>query len=140
MKKIFLVLIFSLAFLFGMFDGKDVAAQGDQVSEQSEGCVPGNNGREVCKLTNPIGVGQTGTTEASDIIGTVIRVMLGIIGGLTLLMFVWGGFQWLTSAGSPEKIKSGMQTMVWAVIGVMLVLASYLLLSTFLSFLTGKAT
>ncbi len=109
-------------------------SEGGQVSGQSSGCVPGNNGREVCQLTNPIAA-----TEVSDIISTVIKAMLGIIGGLTLLMFVWGGFQWLTSAGSPEKIKSGMQTMIWAVIGVMLVLASYLLLSTFLDFLTGKA-
>lgn len=100
----------------------------------SSGCTPGNNGREVCTLTNPIG-----STEVSSIVAKVISTLLGIIGGLTLLMFVWGGFQWLTSAGSPEKVKNGMQTMVWAVIGVMLVLASYLLLSTFLNFLTGKA-
>ena len=54
-------------------------------------------------------------------------------------MLVWGGFEWLTSAGNDEKVKSGTQTMVWAVIGVILVFASYLLLSTFTDYLTGVA-
>ncbi|OGH91471.1 MAG: hypothetical protein A2534_00495 [Candidatus Magasanikbacteria bacterium RIFOXYD2_FULL_39_9] len=207
MKKISLVIIFSLSFLFGIFESKDALAliscrcqqtltaisseprsicqddldyqdcsqlvssviaadptvtitcvtlnntycngspravggeesaaggQGGQASGESTGCEPGRNGQEVCKLTNPIA-----STEVSQIVSTVIKAMLGIIGGLTLLMFVYGGFRWLTSAGNPEKVKSGSQTMIWAVIGVMLVLASYILLSTFLDFLTGKAT
>ncbi len=94
------------------------------------------NGREICKLENPIGTGQKGTTEASVIIATVIKAALGIIGAITLLMFVYGGFQWLTSAGNAEKVTAGTQTMIWAVIGVALVLGSYILLSTFLNFLT----
>jgi uncharacterized membrane protein YidH (DUF202 family) len=87
-------------------------------------------------LENPIGSGQKGTTEIGSIINTVIKAALGIIGGITLLMFVWGGFQWLTSAGNPEKVAAGTQTMIWAVIGVILVLASYVLLATFLNFLS----
>ncbi|MBI2037897.1 MAG: hypothetical protein HYT15_03125 [Candidatus Magasanikbacteria bacterium] len=94
------------------------------------------NGREICKLENPIGSGQKGTTEVSVIIATVIKAALGIIGAITLLMFVYGGFQWLTSAGNAEKVTAGTQTMIWAVIGVALVLGSYILLSTFLNFLT----
>lgn len=96
------------------------------------------NGGE-CRLENPLGIGQKGTTEVTDLINTIIKAALGIIGGLTLLMFVWGGFEWLTSAGNPEKVSAGSQTMIWAVIGVILVLASYILLSTFLEYLSGKA-
>lgn len=99
------------------------------------GCTidPATN-QEVCKLDNPL---ANDKTEATQIIATVIKTALGIIGALTLLMLVWGGFQWLTSAGNPEKVKMGTQTMVWAVIGVLLVFASYMLLSTFLGFLAS---
>lgn len=107
--------------------------------EVETGCTTDENGKPICSLENPIGVGQKGTTEAADIVNVVIKAMLGIIGALTLLMFVWGGFQWLTSAGNPEKVSAGTQTMIWAVIGVVLVLASYILLSTFLNYLTGKS-
>lgn len=85
------------------------------------------------KLQNPLG----STVEATDIIGGIIKGALGIVGSLALLMLVLGGFRWLTSAGSSEKIEQGTKTMVWAVIGVFLVFASYLLLSTFTEYLTG---
>ena len=75
-------------------------------------------------------------TDISTIIGIVIKGAMGIMGALVLLMIVWGGFQWLTSAGSPEKVKKGTQTMVWAVIGAFLALSSYFILSIILNFLT----
>ncbi len=125
MKKIFLTIILSLAFVF-ILSGRALAQT-----------TPAPADPNVVKLENPIGVGQQGTTSATAIIGIVIKSALGIIGALTLLMLVWGGFEWLTSAGNPEKVKSGTQTMVWAIIGVVLVFASYLLLSTFTNYLTG---
>lgn len=85
----------------------------------------------VTKLDNPLGT----NVEFSQIAGTVIRGLMGIIGSLTLLMFVWGGFQWLTSAGNAEKVEAGSKTMIWAVIGVLLVFSSYFLISTFTTFL-----
>ncbi|HLD60531.1 MAG TPA: pilin [Patescibacteria group bacterium] len=91
-------------------------------------------GRECIPLDPPIG---NATGDISDLIGDAIAVMLSIIGSLTVLMLVWGGFQWLTSAGNPEKVQQGTKTMVWAVIGVVLVFASYLILNTFLDYLTG---
>jgi len=127
MKKIFLTIILSTVFIFGALSGENASAA------QTAGCVL-TNGQEVCTLENPL---EGEKTEVVVIIGTVIKAALGIIGALTLLMLVWGGFQWLTSAGNPEKVKSGTQTMVWAVIGVILVFASYLLLSTFTNYLTG---
>lgn len=148
MKKILTISITSLVFIWGLFNAHlyahagifDVFTEGvsgQSASDESQSnCRPNSQGQEICYLENPIGVGQTGTTEVSELINTIIRSALGIIGALTLVMFVWGGFQWLTSAGNPEKVEAGTQTMVWAVIGVVLVLASYVLLSTFLGFLT----
>ncbi len=71
------------------------------------------------------------------IIGTVIKSFLGVVGGLSLVMMVYGGFQWLTSAGNDEKVKRGTQTMMWSIIGLVVVLASYLLVNTVLRFLAG---
>lgn len=137
LKQTFLLIILA----FGMFlfvSIGNVKAAGTDPQPASTGCKPDSNGQEVCSLENPIGVGKSGTTEVTSIISLVIKTALGIIGGLTLLMLVWGGFQWLTSAGNSEKVKSGTDTMIWAVIGVVLVFSSYLLLSTFTDYLTSK--
>ncbi len=97
-------------------------------------CPPGTKEGTVC-LDNPLGKKIT-TTE---IIGTIIKGALTVIGSLTLLMLVWGGFQWLTSAGNTEKVSQGTNTMIWAVIGVVIVFASYLMVETLLRVLsTGK--
>mgnify|MGYP001570745409 CR=1 FL=1 len=124
MKKIFLTTILSLAFVLTMF-GHVFAAPAAPADPN------------MVSLENPLAKDGKDIVEVTDIISITIKTALGIIGALTLLMFVWGGFQWLTSAGNPEKVKSGTQTMVWAIIGVVLVFSSYLLLATFTNILTG---
>lgn len=85
-------------------------------------------------LTNPL-TGQN--LQVSSVIGIVIKAALGVIGSVTLFMLVWGGFQWLTSAGNDEKVHQGTQTMLWAIIGLAVVFGSYVLLTTYIGFLTG---
>jgi len=62
-----------------------------------------------------------------ELIGSIIKTALGIVGALALLMFVFGGLTWLTSGGSPDKIKKGRDILIWAVIGLVVIFASYTL-------------
>lgn len=97
--------------------------------------IPCADGRGNCTpIVNPL---SSRGTDVYRQVGAVVQYFLLLIGSVTLLMVVWGGFQWLTSAGNEEKIKKGSQTMLWAVIGVVAVLVSYLLLGTYLDYLTG---
>lgn len=86
------------------------------------------------KLNNPL---ESGGTDISAIIGNIIKTAMGVMGALVLLMIVWGGFTWLTAAGNPEKVKSGSNTIMWAVLGSVVVLGSYFLLTTVLKALAG---
>lgn len=79
----------------------------------------------VVKLDNPLNL----ATDVKVIIGTIIKGVLGIMGGLVLLMVVYGGSTWITAAGSPEKVKSGSQTILWALLGAIITTASYIILS-----------
>lgn len=89
----------------------------------------------VCTLPNPL---QNNVTDIRVIIKNIITGLLGIIGAISLLMFVWGGSGWLLSAGNPEKVKAGTNTMLWAIIGIVFVFISYTFLNAFFtSFLTG---
>ena len=96
---------------------------------------PGDARRDCVPLENPL---KGDVVGLFPILGTIISVALGIIGSLTLLMLVWGGFQWLTSGGNPERIKKGTDTMLWAAVGVFCVFASYFILSNFIDYLTGN--
>lgn len=86
---------------------------------------PCEGGKECVSLENPM----SNVQSVPQFIGVLVRGALGIIGGLTLLMFIWGGFQWLISAGNAERVESGTQTMLWAAIGVVIVFSSYFIVS-----------
>lgn len=100
---------------------------------------PQQPGEQVICLDNPL-LDSNGkpVTEASQLIGRIIKGALAVLGSLTLLMMVWGGFQWLTSAGNSERVEKGTKTMIWAIIGVVLIFSSYLLVDTLTTVLTKK--
>ena len=89
----------------------------------------------VC-LYNPIAGESGGETDIPTIVGNVIKAVTGIIGSLTLLVFIYGGFMWLTSAGQQEKVKTGMMTMLYATIGLFVIFSSYAILSLIFKSLT----
>jgi hypothetical protein len=74
-----------------------------------------------------------GTTDMTVLIGGIIQTALGLIGSITLLVFVYGGFLWLTSGGSADAIKKGKNVMLWAAIGVFIIFASYAILGAVLT-------
>lgn len=78
-------------------------------------------------LTNPLK-----TTDVKVLVGDVIKYVLGIMGSLTLCAFVFGGYMWLTSAGNPEKVKTGSQTFLYATIGLFIIFGAYAILNTIL--------
>lgn len=69
--------------------------------------------------------------------GRVIKAFIGIVGSLALLMFIWGGFLWLTAAGNTDRIKQGRDSMMWAVIGLVFIFSSYIIASFIIKALHG---
>jgi hypothetical protein len=58
----------------------------------------------------------------------VAQWILGITGSLSLLAFIYGGILFLTSAGSNEQVTKGRQAITGAVIGLVVVFASYMII------------
>ena len=58
----------------------------------------------------------------------ISKIILGIVGSLSLLAFVAGGLMWMLSAGNPEWVTRGKQTILGAVIGLVVVFTSYMII------------
>jgi len=84
------------------------------------------------ELTSPIEA-----KSVPELIGTIIKTILGFVGALALLMFIYGGFTWLTSGGSPDRIKKGKDILIWATIGLAVIFASYTLVDFVIRAITG---
>lgn len=87
-------------------------------------------------LPNPLGK----LTDPREIIGNVIKAMLGITGSLALLVFIFGGFTWVTSAGNEEKIRKGKDMILWAALGLVVIFASYAMVRFVIGAATGGAS
>ena len=87
----------------------------------------------VIKLTNPLG----SVTDPAAIGGNAIQAILGILGSITLLVFVVGGVMWLTSGGNQERVQKGTRTMLYAAIGIFVIFSAYAILSVLIGGITG---
>lgn len=68
------------------------------------------------------------------------RFIMGLSGSLALVMFVWGGFLMLTSAGNAKKVQDGKTKMMAAVVGLIIIFSAFTVVKFGLRFLdpTGK--
>ncbi len=90
-------------------------------------------GQDCVSLTNPLA-----TTDIKTIIGNSIGAIMGIIGSITFVVFVYGGVLWLTSAGNSERIQKGLQAMLWAGIGIIVIFSSYAIITLILNTLQAS--
>ncbi len=72
------------------------------------------------KLENPLGEGATFMTIINNILNYLIYISVPILA----LMILIGGFQILTARDNPEKITKGKTTIMYAVIGFVIILIS----------------
>lgn len=59
----------------------------------------------------------------------VIQWILGTLGLVAVVMIILGGFIWMTAAGNEEKVKKAKAILTSAVIGLVIVLLSWAILT-----------
>ena len=74
------------------------------------------------------------STSLAKVIGQIIYAILGFLGIIFILLLIYGGFLRMTAQGDPGKIKTSYGIITSAVIGVVIILASY----TITAFIIGQ--
>lgn len=72
-------------------------------------------------------------TNIVKIIGQVIYIILGFLGIVFIILIIYGGFMRMTATGNSEQIKKSTNIILSAVIGVIIILASYSITAFILS-------
>jgi hypothetical protein len=67
--------------------------------------------------------GATAGTEdtINDKIAKIINILSIIVGIVAVIMIIWGGFRYITSGGSSDKVTSAKNTLLYAIIGLVIV-------------------
>jgi hypothetical protein len=110
MRKKIKIAIFSIAIISAFFLAGDIHAIEPIISKSND----------------------NGNYQLRDIINLAVKVaqlIWGVSGSVALAFFVYGGFTWITSAGSSERINKGRQIFQNAVIGLVLIFGSWLIIN-----------
>lgn len=64
-----------------------------------------------------------------DLINRAIRILMAFIGSISLVLYIYAGFLWMTASGNTEQVGKAKTTMVWTTLGVVMMLISYMVAS-----------
>jgi len=78
-------------------------------------------------IEGPLSTGTGGINNIGDLINRLLTFLIPLVVIILFFVLVWGGFDFLTSQGSPEKIKSGRGKITAGIIGFVLFLLSFLI-------------
>ncbi|MBU1446344.1 hypothetical protein KKD70_03720, partial [Patescibacteria group bacterium] len=81
----------------------------------------------------------TQQTNLRDFIVNAVNFGLGFLGLIALIVVIYGGFRYVTAAGEDEGVTKGKQSIMYAMIGIVIILVSYALVNTVIKGV-GKGT
>jgi len=68
-----------------------------------------------------------GTKDIREGVMAVVTVLLGFLGIIAIIIILYGGFVWLTSAGNEEKVGQAKKIITAGIIGLVIIFISYAL-------------
>jgi hypothetical protein len=79
---------------------------------------------------------SSGSNTIVLLITKVIKILLGVAGAIAVLFIIIGGFQYLTSGANPKGASAGKETVKNAVIGLIIIILSYVIVAVVASFVS----
>lgn len=73
------------------------------------------------------------TADFGILLTRVINYFLGLVGLIAVLMLVIGGIRYITSGGNEQTIEKAKHTILYAIIGIVIVVLSYAIVFTITS-------
>ncbi|MFZ4648538.1 MAG: pilin [Patescibacteria group bacterium] len=66
-----------------------------------------------------------GSSSVDKVATNLINTVLGFLGLLAVIIFLVGGFKWMTAMGNEENIKKAKELMVAGVVGLAIILSAW---------------
>lgn len=65
----------------------------------------------------------------AGLVNRAIQGLMAFIGSISLVLYIYSGFLWMTASGSSEQVGKAKSILVWTTLGVVVMLSSYMLAS-----------
>jgi hypothetical protein len=78
-----------------------------------------------CKTNSSSAVCKAKNDNATNIAKTVVNLLLTVLGIISIIMIVIGGIRYTTSGGDAAGIKNARDTIIYAVVGLIVAILSF---------------
>lgn len=132
MKSTFLALAAALALVIPVAAPVAVYAQSDNIQS---GICAGTNLNTTQTSGCSVDSAQA-NQKINSILTTVINIFSFIVGVVAVIMIVVGGLRYITSGGESSNVSSAKNTIIYAIVGLVIVALSQIIVH----FVLGKVT
>ena len=120
MKKIFLIAVISLVIVMPAM----ALAQAEETTEDGLTFDPSDR-PDISGVEGSVDDVNLGRERPLTIAAGIVNGALGFLGILFLGLVLWGGFVWMNARGNQEEVAKAKKILTRAVIGLVIVLASF---------------
>lgn len=82
--------------------------------------------------------GTDATTKINNIVHTIVNLLSAVVGIVAVIMIIVGGFRYITSGGNDASVTSAKNTILYAIIGLVVVALAQIIVRFTLSKLTNS--
>ena len=116
MIKKWLLIVFSAALLcLGVLSVPTYAAEPTEVQDPCK--LHESEFQELCK--------KGSETDAKVKVGKILNVVYGLIGVVAVVFVIIGGFKYMTSQGEPGRVQQAKNTIMYALIGLIITVSAF---------------
>jgi hypothetical protein len=136
--KIFKRALTSLALalcIAGFGVGATVSAQSNVQQDINNGLCAGSN---LDFSSNPSGgcASNDSTTQFNNLVHSIINVLSAVVGVVAVVMIIVGGLRYVTSGGNDASVTGAKNTIMYAIIGLVIVALAQIIVRFVLSKVT----
>jgi hypothetical protein len=123
--------VLASAWVIGFLAPQPVFAQNQNQTGGFQGAVNQAN-----QTAQAAGINQSG--DLLQIIGRIINIVLGFLGVILLILFLYAGFLWMTAGDDATKVQQAKNIMRNAVIGLVIIVSAFAISSYILKLIANN--
>lgn len=104
------------------------------------GAATGDSTGAACTADTTGNGGSAVQTSIASLASTVVKLFSLIVGIISVIMIIFAGFRYITSGGDSGKVGNAKNTLVYAIIGLVIVALAQLIVHYVLNTAAGAGT
>jgi len=138
MKKRFSALLTGLAITMALSLGLAAPAFAQSAQDQiNNGLCAGSNLQFTENPGQCSAASSDATTKINNLVRTVVNLLSAVVGIVAVIMIIVGGFRYVTSGGNDTSVTAAKNTILYAIIGLIVVALAQIIVRFTLSKLTN---